>query len=200
MNRKGRKERIEDIRKMARESYKDHVITEQFGVRMKGLWGQHWVVRNTSSIIHLGEIVVLYGPRLIVHGDIPDVLFGHFGGTYDEIVEWVAESQLDYLADKVLTEGHEFDADMAEHDLKEMLEEVKNGEYDESWKGQIEQVLDLFQYDQTEQGLYAATDGLAGYEEFNGVGRVVNSDIIWAQEMVRKLQELRGHGTAERAT
>lgn len=184
-----RKKREQQIRTAAKEAYKEHRI-ERVVMGVDGLWGNHWLLKRPSTTMYLAEVVVLYGPRLLVHGDIPDVLFARFSGKYEEILSWVASSELDYLSSKVLTESHKFDAELAKQDLQDMLEECKGEDYEECWKKQIEHVIDLFDLDNTEYGLMNAYDGLAGYEEFSSVGQVVNSDIIWCQEMVRRLLEL----------
>jgi hypothetical protein len=192
--REKRKEREQQIRGYARHDYQNHVVAKECGGPDPFTWGHHWVVRNPTSTNYLGEVVLLYGPRVLVHGDCPDVLFARYSGGCEDILLWVANSEIDYLSRKVLTQKEEYDVDIAEQDLQDILDDWRK---DKDMGGddrmhELENLVENAHYLVCDQQELAHAVDTAGFdpEEFTHVGSVVCSDIIWAQEMVKKLLEL----------
>lgn len=151
-----------------------------------------WYLRQPKTSTYQTEVRVLRFGRLLVHGDLPLVIFGGYSGGVKGILEWAAYSSLDYIASKVLTKPtHEFDTDIAKGDLKDMLEEAKKPDYDGAWAEFLEnELIPGMEHDCTEFHLQQLTEFANDYEEYVNVGQVVSSDIIWAQMVLRRLIDL----------
>jgi hypothetical protein len=187
-----RKDRDRRIREMCQSSYKDHVIRRQTPGGIQ--WGKSWIVARPDSSNYLAEVVVCYGPRLLIHGDIPDVLFGGFHGEYSQILDWVANSDVNYIATKTLTHKTDYESEIAEDDLNQLLAQwIQEGDKDKeivALKDIIEEGVWSESKDALITRVYSDYDGVLDVDDFYSVGNVVHHDIIQTQELAKKLMEL----------
>ncbi len=169
-----RKQIEQQVRGLAADGYAGHQLMEE--EHTDG--GRHfWLIRNPDTGFHWAEIAVVRG-CVLVHGDLPSVMFKGHSGPLTSVLEWIALSELDYISQKATgVERLVFDMQLALSDLKE------------------HSVLDDLQLTAryglaTEQDLYQQLNE-RGLAQFSDVGRHINPDIIWAQEAVRTLLRLK---------
>ncbi len=106
----------------ARENFAPHVVREL-------PHGQGWTFSRPDTNNHAGEIVLCRYACILVHGDLPDVMYQ--GGHYDDPrarLSWLGMSNLDYLASKVrLGKREEYNERVA---LWGILSNIKDAEDD----------------------------------------------------------------------
>jgi hypothetical protein len=185
-----RKRAVQGVREHAREALKDHRVAHE-----GHLGKRSWLLRAPANQYWLAEVVVLTGPRLLIHGDVSEVLFARYSGEYDEILDWAASSNIDYLASKVLFPDHErFDDELAFYDVQQMLAdqqaEPDHAEHERDKLAEFVEDFRSYSYDQREM-LEAVADAGMDVQDFTRVGMAVDPAIVFAQEVLLKLKELR---------
>lgn len=94
-----------------------------------------WRFRAPTRSMYQGEIVVLDYGNLLIHGDVPAILFYGAMGSKESRLEWLASSEPDYLAKKVkLGNAEVFAPDVALYQLQAWLRE-------EGTDGNVREVL-----------------------------------------------------------
>jgi len=87
-----------NLEALARDAFAGHELRES----APGRWR---IQRRESdgrwSVFYAAEIVVLWGGKLLVHGDVAPVIFaGGDSGDVTATLHWIAESSVDYLTPK----------------------------------------------------------------------------------------------------
>ncbi len=78
-----------------------------------------WRFRSPARSMYQGEIVVLEYGNLLIHGDVPAILFYGAMGSKESRLEWLASSEPDYLAKKIkLGNAEAFVPDVALYELQ----------------------------------------------------------------------------------
>jgi hypothetical protein len=78
----------------AREAFAKH--------RLKRVDKDRWFIRRPDCGNHAAEIGLLGWGRILVHGDCPDVLYGHCSYRGERLIPWLANSEASYLTSKVI--------------------------------------------------------------------------------------------------
>jgi len=167
-----------------------------------------WDCRFATEIQFLG-----FG-RILIHGDGPDLLFGRSSYSGERLIPWLACSELDYLASKVVAgTAWTWDSDVARGwlageivDAESELRESQDEEFGVDEKHQtiyakrrdglieIRDRLDDIDEHKLHEELYELSDG--DCEWGMHAGRVVHPDVVYAREAVRTLRRLLGRTEA----
>jgi len=92
MTPKTKQNHIEEIKAMARESFRDHRILEDEP------WG--WRIGRQGSSVHMAYVIVT-GRFITVQGDLDIVSFAYApGGGKADVLCWIADSSIDYARGK----------------------------------------------------------------------------------------------------
>jgi hypothetical protein len=197
-----RGERERRLRSVYADDLKDHVIRS-----VKRVEGYHfWVIGRPDTSFWCAEVGVLYGgTRLLVHGDVDEVLLAGFyppQGELDRvgaILRWGANSQASYLCEKALfPQGKEWDWEVAVEDLRrEHREACELGGADSPYAVMLGELAEaLAEEPQPREWLLReAFDLQCDMESFHSIGCVVHHSIIMAQEVLKKLLALIGEKT-----
>ena len=166
-----------------------------------------WNLGTAGTSAYFAEVAILYGgKRLLVHGDVDEVLLwgfappdrGHWPPDDLAILRWAAHSQAAYLSQKALfPKGGEWDHNIAIADLEQMLRDAReNLTYPEypDYAHALDTLLDHLRSDRLghEWLMHAAADAGIDTEDVGGVGMCVHHGIIMAQEVLCKLLALLG--------
>lgn len=156
---------------------------------------QGWTFSHTNHGNHAGEIVLCRYACILVHGDLPDVMYQ--GGHYDEPrsrLSWLGQSNLDYLANKVrLGKREDYEEAVA---LWWILDRLKEEEAYASDEGEDDDYI--ARHRNCIEGLRDAENRLRrgdgehelrtflveevfehDYEVVENFGKVVSFDVIW---------------------
>lgn len=181
------------------------------GHRMQQVGHGHWRIKRPQESSFWADIVVLGGNRAIsVWGDIEACTFAYCSGatTPEHVVHWMANADPSYYGRQKASIGmggvgvDEYQADIAEHDLKSILaEEPEN--WGEAWPGVQEVYEDAFDdaigqlrlgrdvlsvHNQLMEALHNVDSD--AWEWVPQVGRVTSSRVIYALAAIRRLAEL----------
>ena len=189
------KEWEDNFMKMADETFAKHEVTKT---------PVGWSFREPKSFCHAGSIVLLDWDSILVHGDLPDVLYqgGHGYKEPEKRLSWLASGNLDYVASKVrLGKSREFDHQIALHDAHELLEGYKNDGTDDVFgpdstcpfsKEDYEHLLEKISREDDRHAikeyLYEMSEGDA--ELCSGLGEAIHTDVIWTYSAVKHVWEM----------
>lgn len=193
----------EQMKRLAQDAFKTHEITStgesRWTLKRADGGGHYWV-----------EIACLAGGRLIVHGDIqPSVFQGH-SHEVEQLVVWIARSNIGYLAEKAQAgiKSEEavrtYDDDEAEAYLLDDIREAKERK-DEFGEEHLEERLDVLR-----RALEAVRNGYPeemhriiceeiqdGWEWAYSIGRVIAPRVYYAHAAVKRLHALLNVGEQE---
>lgn len=188
-----RQTRHEELCRMAAKAVAGHEIMKTGEGRWR-LMGRDAAGRPTQC--HCAEVVVLWGGKLLVHGDVELVCFDRrVGGTDDEVVAWIGAHQEpdDYVAGKaVIGTGdarvYVCDDDVFAFDLRAWL-----GDADDRDRALADEVIEDLELDGDVEGARRRlfndlTD--VDTEAFVGFGLVVAPRVYYAHAAVRRLWTL----------
>lgn len=187
---------------MADREFADHVINQDpYRLWPTGFPNGHFYVQKPGTGIYDFEVAVLTRSRLLVHGDIPTVIFQPSGRlTGRDRIRFVAgiqASNLNYLSEKVVTpERYAWDAQVAIYDMERWIDECDPTDDTDTKtcdqmraivqrvrRGNIDNEMEL------REVLHESSLDDAWEYTF---GRVTNPDIIYAWRAVVKLDQLLG--------
>lgn len=95
MNPKSPKAYAENLEALARDGFSKHVVKSTNGV-------DRWVIAQPGTNNFITEIALVAFGQILVHGDGPDALFGRCSYSGGRLISWLANSDPDYLASKVI--------------------------------------------------------------------------------------------------
>jgi hypothetical protein len=190
--------------------FKDHELIEANEV------GRRWYIarRHEDGTVKgdfATEIISLRRGKLFVGGDIPNCVFAHFGGNFDDSnyhiakIAWIGRHKcVDvYIREKaeIGMNDHnsvmEYDAKVARDDLISIMSNLieKHFEYTHRIK-QIKRAFDsaLYKADNEQEMLEVLHNNDPGLDlwEYNNIGIVTSSRVYFAWAACRRLCELLG--------
>jgi hypothetical protein len=207
--RQDRKAREKMLAGLARDSLKNHVILQRPNPEDKL---PRWQIGQANgSSIYRAEVIITYQGGVIVHGDIDLVHFQayHGPGGARGIIQWVAESNLNYLTSKAaIGTGSAvawcYDPDVALDDALSYAEEgeknpedyrtFKDRDYpnepDETWSQRWRQIAERIEDGDHEHAVAQLVYDKIEDSEYCDIGKCPAPRVAWAWRMARKLHEL----------
>jgi hypothetical protein len=158
-----------------------------------------WRIAEPGTSIYSAEVVILYeGSRLLVHGDVDEVLLGGFsppeGVTHHGAVLGWACAHPAYIAEKALfPKGREWDEVVALHDLgrmHDMAVESCGSSSPESHNLTVAMELIRHEHHGQEWLREQADEFHLDGEDLRHIGMCVSHSILMAQAVVSRLCEL----------
>lgn len=177
--------REDRLRKLAQNAYKNHTLVENNLTR--------WSIRQPDTSVFWQTFMTTAG-RLVIVGDGPDLIFNAGNRPGRSMLSWLATSNEDYLADKVLPHrvGWTWDELEALTEVREHLAEARaEGEDGDSSEIRgLEALLEDYGEGDGEYEFWRiAHDHLQDAYEYN-FGRCPVTDIYYARAAAARLLDL----------
>lgn len=200
-----RHQRHEQLTELARQAYEGHELVKR-GV-------DRWLIKRPGSSIFWQEVAHLHGPRLVIVGDGPDLIF-RMGdrGDPERAVHAAARDDLGYIRKKLLPpgSGQYWDEEVALDDLRQHVRELReaaaadeDGDVDAAALRQADAfaaALEEYSVGSGERAFYdVLTDHVPDAWEM-GFGHVYDADLYYALAALKRLSALLTAAGAEPRT
>lgn len=204
-----RQDHEQKLVQLASEAFDKHVIRScDFVMSEHTTWPKYphdwsFILARPGSGTYLAEIRLVYGGRVLVHGDIAGHLFEGNRSTVMEALEWIGASDPSYIVDKVRLGAKETTSDeVAIWELQRFVDEERerrapdpddpDGETENetemsvAYREAIEIIKNGGGVAEARRHVYEETgDGEAGW-----FGKVIDSDLFYSMAACRKLLSL----------
>lgn len=144
-----------------------------------------WSFRAPARSMYQGELVVLDYGDLLIHGDVPAILFYGAMGSKESRLEWLASSDPDYLVQKVkLGNRRVFSPDAALYQLQEWHREETMEDIREVLRTVIANLLTDKEEQEEVQGMLQFNP-----ERAASIGMVIHPDIFMAIQVGKMVKK-----------